>query len=411
MNDTQLYQTLLGITHPWEVRTVELDSDSEEVRIYIHYISKSAQCPKCGLTCSIYDHREERRWRHLDTCHLKTIIICNLPRCDCPSDGKHTIAVPWSRDHSRFTLLFERLAIDMLQSFKKQNKVAGILRISFDQLHYLMHQAVERGMSRRSEDDIIEHLGIDEKSHARHHQYSSILYDLKQKRVIDIIKDRDEHSAVKLIRNSLTEQQRLGVKSVSMDMWNAYINAAGELLPQADIVHDHFHLMKYLNQAVDQTRRREMKQLSDEHKGELKNTRYIFLSNPITMSDAYKLKLFDLQRLNLQTSRAWRLKENFKMVLKCESINDAKIVFNAWLQEVKRFKIKEVIKVSEMFIRHSTGILNYLRHRITNAVAESINSVIQEIKYSARGFRKHENFRVAVLFFLGKLDLYPHKTQ
>ena len=274
-----------------------------------------------------------------------------------------------------------------------------------------MYQAVERGLARLKNDEVIEHLAIYEKSYARHHQYSSILYDVNHKRVLDLTRDRDEKSALKLIKNSLSEKQRAQVKAVSMDMWQAYMNAATKALPQADIVHDHFHLIKYLNQAVDQTRRQEMKDLDEERKASLKKTRYVFLSNPINMSDAYKLKLFDLQRLNLETSKAWRLKENFKMVFKCDSIENANYVFNAWLREVKRFKIQAVSKVAEMFIAHSQGILNYLHHRISNAMAEAINSIIQEIKYVARGFRKYENFRIAVLFYLGKLDLYPHTFQ
>jgi transposase len=407
MKDTHLYEQLLGLEPPWNVSHVSIDTDLDEIHVMIDYRSNKAFCPECGKECSLYDHREERRWRHLDTCQMKTILICSVPRIECSEHGKLTISVPWSRSHSRFTLLFERMAIDLLSNFKKQSKVAQMLRISFDQLHRIMYMAVQRGLERRGEDEIIEHIGIDEKSYARRHQYSTVLVDLDRVRVVDLIKNRDERAARHLLKQSLTKHQRSNVKAICMDMWKAYISAAQKLLPQADIVHDHFHLLKYLNHSIDETRRQEMKKLEKEQRTQLKNSRYVFLSNPLHMSDKYKLKIIDLQFLNLETAKAWQIKENFKLVFKSDYINDAKYVLTSWIKEALRSNLKPVIKVAKMFLKHSHNILNYVKHRITNSLVEAMNSLIQEIKYVARGFLNYENFRISVLFYLGKLDLYP----
>jgi transposase len=411
MNDTQLYKQILGISSPWKVRDVILDTEKEEVGVFVEYRSNQAPCPKCGQLRKLYDHREQRRWRHLDTCQLKTFLTCNVPRVDCMEHGKITIETPWAHAQGRFTLLFEKLAIDMLLAFKKQSKVADMLRISFDQVNYIMHRAVERGLKKRDDKQEIKHIGIDEKSYGKRHKYASVLVDLDEGRVIDLVKNRDDNAAGKLIRQGLSEHQRKHVKAVSMDMWKAYMNAAQTTLPQANIVHDHFHLIKYLNKAVDETRRKEMKKLSGEQKQPLKNNRFVFLSNPINMSDNYKLRLINMQAFNFETSKAWRIKENFKLVLMNEYINDAKYVLSAWVKEAKRSKLKPVIKVAEMFVKHSVGILNYVLHKITNSMCETMNSLIQEIKYTARGFRKYDNFRISVLFFLGKLKLYPQTFQ
>jgi len=407
MKDTQLYEQLLSLEPPWKVSEVQIDDNLEEIHVKITYNSTKAHCPECGKLCSLYDHREQRRWRHLDICQMKTILICRVPRLDCPEHGKLTLPVPWSRPHSRFTLLFERLAIDLLRNFKKQYRVSDQLRISFDQLNRIMQQAVERGLERRDTGELIEHIGIDEKSYAVKHQYSTVLVDLDRGRVLDLAQNRTEQAAQQLIRDSLTKKQRQQVKAISMDMWKAYISAAQKLLPDADIVHDHFHLLKYLNQSIDQTRRQEMKTLDNDRKAHLKNTRYIFLSNPLRMKDSYKLKIIDLQFLNLDTAKAWQIKENFKLVFQCDYINDAKNVLTVWIKEALRSNLNPVIKVANMFLKHSHNILNYVKHRITNSVVEAINSLIQEIKYVARGFRKYENYRISVLFHLGKLDLYP----
>ena len=69
-----------------------------------------------------------------------------------------------------------------------------------------------------------------------------------------------------------------------------------------------------------------------------------------------------------------------------------------------------MIKVSEIVIRHWSGIINYIKHRITNSLAENINGRIQKIKTIARGFRAFENYRTSILFYLGKLNLEPYKV-
>lgn len=406
MNDTQLYTELLQLEPPWEVTEVHLDLNQEEIEVTLTYGSHQAPCPECGVACSIYDHRQVRRWRHLDTCQMKTFLLCSVPRVYCSEHGKLTVRTPWARRQSRFTVLFERLAIDMLQSFRKQNKVANLLRISFDQVHLIMRQAVERGLARRDPQQLIDYLGIDEKSFRRHHRYASVLVDLDRSRVIDLVEHRDEQSAINLLTKSLTNNQRSHVKAISMDFWKPYINAAKKILPQADLVHDTFHLIRYLNQAVDHTRRKESSSLEKQQRSALKKTRYLFLSNPENWSDAYQTRFQQIQMINLKTVEAWRIKENFKGFFGCAGMNEAKFFLAEWFHDVEQANLSSVTKVARVFLNHLSGILNYIKHRITNALVEAINSLIQEIKYMARGFRQFENFRISILFYLGKLNLY-----
>lgn len=411
MKDTTLYKEILGIEYPWEIEHVDLDSNNEEIDIHISYKSKTAPCPKCGKDSPLYDHRKRRKWRHLDTCQLKTYLISSLPRIECPKDGVLSIQPPWANQNSRVTLMFERFVIDLLLEIKKQKKVADILRISFDQINLIMERAVQRGLVRRDNTKKINYLGIDEKSIGKHHHYASILVDLEDNRVIDLVEKRDEQSARKLIDENLTDEQKQKVKAISMDMWKPYKNAAKKLLPNTSIVIDNFHLMKYLNQAVDQTRRKEIQGLEKEDKKFLKNSRYIFLQNPENWSDKYKTRFEQLDQMNFISSQAWRIKENFKGFWGCQKINEAKLYLKEWLENAKKVNIAPINEVIKKFRNHFKEILNFIKHRITNSLVESINSLIQEIKYIARGFRGFENSRISILFHLGKLDLYPQKIQ
>nr|WP_081475104.1 ISL3 family transposase [Caldithrix abyssi] len=321
-----------------------------------------------------------------------------------------TIKVPWAEKSSRTTLLFERFAIELLLASKNQSKTAQFLRISFDMLHHIMSKAVERGLSRRTEEDI-KYIGIDEKSMKRGHTYVSVLSDSERRRVIDVSEGRTTSSASSLINKGLTEKQKEGLKAVSMDMWKAFIKAVQKELPNASIVHDKFHIMKYLNDGVDKTRREEARKLQKSNDKTLVKSKYLFLKNPENMTDKQLSRFRKIQELNLITSQAWAAKENFKEFFRSETINDAKFFFAEWYQDIKGRSLNKMIKVAKMLIAHSDGLLNYIRYQIDNSVAEWLNGKIQEIKTVGRGFRKFENFRIAILFFLGKLDLFPQESQ
>ena len=136
MQDKELFSQLLGLTKPWVVTEMKVDYAALRVDLWVAWPSKEkASCPECGKPCPIYDHREERQWRHLDTMQFQTILHSRIPRVECPTHGIKTISAPWAEERSRFTLLFERLAIDLLLGCQNQAKAGEILRLSWDEIH------------------------------------------------------------------------------------------------------------------------------------------------------------------------------------------------------------------------------------------------------------------------------------
>jgi transposase len=410
MNDKNLYTQILGINTPWEVMKVDLKIETEEIEIEIDYQSPKGRCPECGCECSIYDHREIRSWRHLDSCQMKTFIKSRIPRINCKDHGVKTIDIPWAESLSRTTLLFERFAIDLLLASKNQTKISEILRINFDTLHHIMKKAVKRGLEQRADEDI-QYIGIDEKSMKKGHKYISVLSDSKNRRVIDVSENRTTSSACSLINKGLTDKQKSRIEAVSMDMWKGYMAAVHRELPNASIVHDRFHIAKYLNDAVDKTRRAEARKLYKKNDRSLIKSKYLFLKNVENMTDKQLSRFEQIQELNLNTSKAWAAKENFKEFFNCISLNEAKFFFVEWYEEIIKQSLFKMIKVGKMLIKHSEGLLNYIEHKINNSIAEWLNGKIQEIKTVGRGFGSFENFRIAILFHLGKLNLYPQETQ
>jgi transposase len=408
MDDKTLYSQILGLSSPWEVTDVSLDLEEETVTIYISYNSKSAPCPICNAISSIYDKRRSRSWRHLDTCQMKTIIEGSIPRIKCSKHGVRSISSPLSDSYSQFTYLFESYAIKLLQATQNQTKVAEVLRISFSQVHDIMKKAVNRGLERRKSTDI-EYIGIDEKSMKRGHSYLTVVSNFNDRTVIDVCEDRTKEATIKLFNEIKDKNNTLPLKAISMDMWKAFIQAAKEVFPEADIVYDRFHIMKYLNDGVNKTRIEEVKELTKLNDKTLNRSKYLWLKNEQNMTESQVERFNKIKELDIKTSKAWRIKESFKAIFECKSKNEVKTYFSRWLNDVYNESIEQMIKVAETIKGHIDGIINYSKHKISNGIAENINGKIQRIKTVARGFRAFNNYRIAILFHLGGLDLFPHR--
>nr|BFD68991.1 ISL3 family transposase [Bdellovibrio sp. HAGR004] len=363
------------------------------------------ECPECQRSCKIKDHREERRWRHLDTMQFQTVIKSRVPRSECPDHGVKTISVPWAGPSSRFTLLFERFAIDVMIAAKSIKEAAKLLGLSWDQVHHIQSRAVERGLAHRNLDKI-KNVGIDEKSFLKGHKYALLMVDIDGKRILDVVEGRTLESANQLW-SRIPEEVRTGVDAVAMDMWDAFITSAKTNAPQANIVHDKFHISKYLNEAVDKVRRAEHRDLMRDGDETLKGAKYLFLKNPANMSDNEKEKFKNLRMNNLKAGRAWSLKEQFSDFWNYSYKASAEKFFKQWYWWATHSRLKPMVDVAKLMKRHLNNILTYLRHQITNAMMEGFNSKIQSIKANARGFRNFANYRIAILFYCGRLNLYP----
>ena len=400
---TTHYQQLLGLPASWEVEDVNLSLTGQRVEVRLRFIGNEVFCSECGLQGTVYDHAPEQRWRHLDTMQFETIIIARIPRSQCTDCGVKTIKVPWADRHSRFTLMFESFAIALLQHCSNTQAASKMLRLGWQATSDIMNRAVKRGLSRRAPEKL-SHIGIDEKSFKSGHHYITILNDVDGSRVLDVVEDRTTE-ATEMLLQTLTQSQQNGVASVSVDMWKPFASAVKKLLPQADIVHDRFHISKYLNTAVDIVRRQESRQLCKTGDTSLVGSKFTWLRNPENMNTVQKGRFDGLMESMLETGMAWALKNSFRVFWECPTEARAKLFFSYWCEVVDKSGLKPMIKVKGLLKRHSNNILNYFKHWVTNAVSEGLNSKIQMLKASARGFHNFESYRARILFYCGKLDM------
>jgi transposase len=407
VQDHELYRQILGIETPWFVERVELKLTEGEVHVYLgHSDRKNWPCGECGVGCRLYDHQAERKWRHLDTCQYQTILHAQPPRTECREHGVRVLHLPWAEPSSRFTALFERLAIDWLK-VASQKAVGELLRMSWDEIHGIMERAVARGLERR-EAEPVPVLGVDEKAFRKGQSYFTLVNDLTRSRVLYVAEDRKQ-SSLDGFWPTLTEGQRESIEAIAMDMWDPYVSSVRTHLKDGEgkIVYDKFHVAKHLGDALDQVRRKENRILRAAGDDRLAGTRYDWLRNFTKMEPDDRKAFAELRNSGLKTARAWALKETGRAIYEYHYARPARKHFRWWHGWAVRSRLKPMIDVARMLKRRFENIITYLKHQITNAGSESINAKIQWVKYTARGFRNKKNFQTAIYFHCGGLDLSP----
>jgi transposase len=363
-------------------------------------------CPECGTELGLYDHAEERVWRHLDSCQFMTYLHARPPRVACPQHGVRQVRLPWAEVRARFTTLFERLAIEVLQATDIRG-AAGILRISWDEAWHILERAVARGR-RAKPARVTPQIGIDEKAIAKGHQYLTLVCDLARASVEFIAEDRKQLSLDGYF-TAMSDEQRAGIEAIAMDMWEPYLQSVRTHVPQAasKIVFDRYHLMTHMGKAVDNVRKREHRTLRAAGDETLTGSKYLWLYAEENLPAQHRPRFAGLVARPLKTARAWAIKESLRDLWSYTHRGWALRHWKRWYLWATHSRLAPVIEAARLIHRHLPNVLTYFAHPITNAVSEGLNSKIQTIKKMAYGFRNREHFKTAIYFHCGGLDLYP----
>ena len=180
----------------------------------------------------------------------------------------------------------------------------------------------------------------------------------------------------------------------------AFINGVKEHFPNAQLTFDKFHVMKIINEAVDEVRRQEQKD-----RPELKRTRYIWLKNPanLKLSQTETLKELNVKNLNLKTARAYHIRLNFQELFK-QDPDDAESFLKKWYFWATHSRLEPIKEAAYTIKRHWDGILRWFKSNINNGILEGINSLIQAAKGRARGYRTSRNLITIIYLIGGKLN-------
>lgn len=412
MEETKFFEQMLGLSKPWRVEAVELQMEEKRVVVRLG-VESGTQWAEGGELLPIHGY-EQRQWRHLDTMQFETVLEARVPRVRrVKGEGggepagvvTEMVRVPWAEPGSRWTLLFEAWAVKVLQASESVHAASLLLQLDWHSAHAVMQRAVERGLRRR-DTEAVEAVGLDEKSFGRGQSYVTLCTDLTAGRVLEVVPERTTEAARAALR-VLPPEQRERVKAACIDMSAAYDAALACELPGATRVYDRFHVAKLLGEAVDAVRRQEHKALGKAGDSPLTGARYLFLSNMNRLNDERFDRLEALLQADLKTGKAYAYRIHFQEFWECAHRDHGAAFFANWYRSAIRTRLRPIKQVARTLKDHLDGLLNYFSHRITNAVTEGLNSMVQKLKANARGFRSFTHYRTRILFFLGRLNLLP----
>jgi transposase len=401
--DLRLFQAALGLTEPWQVVSVEFDPVAKRLDLRIDF-PKGARfpCPECGRAdCPVHD-TEEKTWRHLDFFQHQAYLTARVPRVVCPEHKTHVVEVPWARERSGFTLLFEALVMAMVAQMPVAS-VAGLVGETDMRIWRVVHHYVDEAVEAQDLSGV-ERVGIDETSSRRGHEYVSVFADLEQRRGVFCVEGRD-HETVQAF--SLFLETHGGdparVSEVCQDMSEAYLKGTLTYLPRAEITFDRYHIRSHLSKAIDEVRREESK-----HQHELlKDTRYMWLKRPAKLTDTQRDLLDELLAQPLDTVRAYTLAQKFDSFYELDDPETAEEYLRRWIALARESELEPLARFCDMLEDHWLGVIRWHHSRASNGLLEGLNSLIQAAKRRARGYRSNRNFIAMIYLIVGKLNAGP----
>ena len=412
-----LFTAALGLQAPWQVAKVELDTAKRRIDFEVEYAGKRASCPACGAEQQGLHDRVRRSWRHLDFFQFEAWLHAEVPRVKCQCGKTTQMPVPWARAGSGFTLLFEALALSLCGELPV-NQAARQLRTSARKLWKRIHHYVTKA---RAQDDMSEvtHVGIDETSVKRGHAYITVVHDLKAKRLLYATGGRD-HTTLQGFAEDLRahggDPDR--ITDACIDMSAAYTKGIAEALPTAQISYDRFHVVALGNAAMDEVRREEMRNEREavlaavgQSKKSLRQLLWSMRKNPEDWSAAQRCAMHWLQRSNLKSARAWRLKQALRTAYQDaarsndEAFAHARLM--AWIRWARRSRLEPFKRLAATLKAHLPGVLRGMLDGRSNAYVEAMNGLLQHTKTAARGFRTLKNFIAIAYLRMSKLKHLP----
>lgn len=352
---------------------------------------KSHRCPLCKAKNVTRKGVKTRRLWLPRIGPNRCILEVQVPRFKC-SECKMTRwhKLPFVEGKSRATKAFKQFALELLQ-FGTVKNVANFLGVGWDTIKEIHKKHLRRTYTKIPYHQL-RYLSIDEISLRKGHNYMTIVSDIETGRIIYAVEGRRSTDIQPFLRR--LKKRAIHLKAIAIDMSGAYYKAIRSELPKIDVVFDHFHAVALINKALDDLRKEEFK-LNQFGKGRpLKGSRFLLLGNYEMLDNVKKEGLKELFRMNSKLSKAYILKEQFRMFWLKRYRKRAFQFFCFWALDVLESGIKPLIRACRTLIRHGAGLMNYFKHRISNGRAEGINNKIKTLKRQAYGFRDMEYFKL-----------------
>jgi transposase len=364
-----------------------------------------AICSGCGRPGPGYDRLPERRFEFVPLWGIAVCFVYALRRVDCPSCGVTAERVPWARGKGHLTIRY-RWFLARWAKRLSWDEVACIFHTTWRSVFESVKHAVWWGILHRNLDRI-EAIGVDEIQWQRGQHYLTLVYQIEEgmKRLLWVAQDRTEQS-LRGFFQFLSAEARQSIRFLCSDMWQPYLNVIAEQVKHAVHVLDRFHIMKKMNEAIDEVRRAEAARLErDGYEPVLKHSRWCLLKRREKLTEKQTVKLAELLQYNLQSVRSHLLREDFQRFWEYSSPLWAGKFLTQWCTRTLRSRIAPMKNVARSLQKHRDLILNwFLAHGTVSAGAvEGLNNKAKLTTRKAYGFRTYEAIEIALYHTLGDL--------
>lgn len=406
-----LIKTLLQKCYPvngFVYGKVSFQFDTIVIQVTARKRSK-AICSCCKQPAATYDHLKERHFKFIPLWGYGVEFIYNPRRVNCPRDGVRVELMPWADGKSPVCQPF-KIFLSHWAKLLSWKEVACQFNVSWKNVFESVQYVVEYGLKHRNIDNV-ESIGVDEIQYAKGHQYLTLVYqiDAGLRRLLYVNEKRTAKTLLRFFYRFGKERcQR--IKAVCSDLWKPYLKVIKRKLPKCVHILDRFHVMKYLNDAVDKTRREEKARLErDGYEPILEKSRWCLLKGKKKQKSSQLAKLRELLQYNLRTVRCYLLKEAFQHLWTYKTRRGAEGFLKTWLARAMRSKLPELKKVAKSLRKHQDILLNYfsVKERLSNSVVEGFNLKAKLTMRKSYGFKCFKTIEVALYHTLGDLPGPP----
>ena len=361
-------------------------------------------CSSCGKKRPGYDRLAARRFEFVPLWNIAVFFVYSLRRVDCPKCGVTVERVPWAEGKEHLTTTYRWFLARWAKRLSwKETAVA--FNTTWDNVFRAVKHAVLWGIAHRDLSGI-EAIGVDEIQWRSGHTYLTLVYQISgAKRLLWVSHERTEQSLRRFFE-LLSDDVRTGIQFVCSDMWKPYLNVIAEQIPAAIHVLDRFHIMRNMNVAIDEVRRKEVAELRrDGWEPILTKSRWCLLKRPENLTDSQAARLADLMQYNLKSVEALLLREDFQRFWECVNPKRAAKFLDSWCKEAMRSRLGPMKKVARSLRRHHDLILNWFRAggTISSGVVEGFNGKAKLTTRKAYGFRTAQGIEFALFHTMGRL--------
>lgn len=402
MRFKMLLRQLLGLEY---TRVVDVSFADDGLVVDVAPTWRKPRCSGCGHGCRGYDRQRGRRWRHLDLAGMKFHLRYDTRRVDCPRCGVTVEYLPWADVGSWFTRPFEDHAGYLAQRCDKTT-VRKLMRVAWT----TVGDIIERVVKRHQRGDLLDgltHIGVDELSYRRHHEYVTVVVDHLAGRIVWAHKGKNADT-LKAFFAELGAERVAKLEAVTIDMSAAYIKAVTEASPQAQIIFDRFHVQRLAHNALDEVRRAEVREAptTDDRKA-LKKTRWPLLKRAWNLKDLEVCKLAALTRANRRLFRAYLLKESLAAILDGRQVHVARRKLGEWIGWAFRSQLAPFRRLAATIRDHLEGILAYVSSRLSNGRTEALNGKARTLTRRAYGLHSASALIALLKLCCSGMDLEP----